>query len=539
MFLGNIASLFSYNFGRIGNKKNPFEKLVHGKEGSCMDKTSLQTPKQDPFTDKQFGGYSMLEHLGKGGMGDVYKALQVGLDRVVAIKILPSLLARNSEFSERFFTEAYAISRLQHQNIVTIYDYGDEDGQKYIAMQYIQGTTLSKIIKENKKLDYTRIVGITKQICRGLKYAHQNDIVHRDIKSGNIMIEPGDKVYISDFGIAKVIDAPSITTTGMAMGTPEYMAPEQCEGGLVDGQSDIYGLGIIIYEMVTGRPPFLADTPLAVAYKQVHETPPLLSKKCPDVPLRLELIVAKCLKKNKADRYINADALLHDLDSAHIEMAPQDAPKEYVPSDLRITDRRGLERRHPDEPMAISRGYLWGILGSFAIVLGTLAYVLLKPSMPTSVAIGWQMPIRAEGKSATAGEYGSLGADHLIDGKRSTAWVAPAGPAKEDAEVEFTFSHQVMLTSITIETGLTLADGSVPGFSHPKSVTLEIEGRKALRFNLAETETPQILNLGGVILEKGKLRFSNATSGTPNGVAAGMVRPIAVREVRFLGLPYD
>src|SRR6185295_858974 len=183
-------------------------------------------------------------------------------------------------------------------------------GQKYIAMQYIQGTTLGKLIQQEKRLDYARIISIAKQICRGLKYAHQNEIVHRDIKSGNIMVEAGDKVYISDFGIAKVIDAPSITTTGMAMGTPEYMAPEQCEGGVVDGQTDLYGLGCIIYEMVTGRPPFLADTPLAVAYKQVHELPPLLSKKVPDVPPRLELIVAKCLKKNKEERYKTADELL-------------------------------------------------------------------------------------------------------------------------------------------------------------------------------------------------------------------------------------
>jgi serine/threonine protein kinase len=157
-----------------------------------MNKPSLQSQVANPSAEKKFGGYTMLEHLGKGGMGDVYRAIQIGLNRVVAIKILPSLLARSSEFSERFFTEAYAISRLQHQNIVTIYDYGDEDGQKFIAMQFIQGTTLSRIIKDSKSLDYERIVGITKQICRGLKYAHENDIVHRDIKSGNIMIEPGE-----------------------------------------------------------------------------------------------------------------------------------------------------------------------------------------------------------------------------------------------------------------------------------------------------------------------------------------------------------
>jgi serine/threonine protein kinase len=508
-----------------------------------MDKPSLQAANQDPFenplAEKRFGGYAILEHLGKGGMGDVYKALQLGLDRIVALKILPSLLARSQEFSERFFTEAYAISRLQHQNIVTIYDYGDEDGQKFIAMQYVQGQTLSKIIKETKKLDYARVIGITKQICRGLKYAHQNEIVHRDIKSGNIMIEPGDKVYISDFGIAKVIDAPSITTTGMAMGTPEYMAPEQCEGGLVDGQSDIYGLGIIIYEMVTGRPPFLADTPLAVAYKQVHDAAPLLSKKCPDVPQRLELIVAKCLKKNKADRYINADELLKDLDSAHIEMAPSEVPKTQVPPDLRITDRRGHNRRHPDEPMAVSRGYLWGILGLFALILGALAYVVIRPAGSKSESLRWLVPANAEGPSAPNGSYGSMSAEHLFDGKRSTAWASAVGPGRDEAEISFAFPGMVMLTSMVVESGLQLADGGAPAFGYPKSVTLEIEGRKSIRLSLAETDSPQILNLGGVLVTKGKLRFGAPSVGGAGGPSAQSNKPIAVREVRFLGLAYE
>lgn len=496
-----------------------------------MDKAAIKPQEPAAFTEHRFGGYTIVEHLGKGGMGDVYKAVQSGLERVVALKILPSLLARSSEFSERFFTEAYAISRLQHQNIVTIYDYGDENGQKFIAMQYIQGTTLSKLIQGEKKLDYERIIAITKQICRGLKYAHQNEIVHRDIKSGNIMVEPGDKVFISDFGIAKVIDAPSITTTGMAMGTPEYMAPEQCEGGLVDGQSDIYGLGIILYEMVTGRPPFLADTPLAVAYKQVHETPPLLGKKAPDVPPRLELIVAKCLKKSKADRYQNADDLLKDLDSAHLDVDPQAVTvKTQLPSDLRITDRRGKDRRYVGEPMALSRGYLWGIFGLFAIVLGALGFLLLRPA-PHSDALRWLVPATYSGAAAETGPSGSAPVANLFDGKRSTAWASPA--AKEEAEIEFAFPGKVLITGIALETGYQNADGSASAYAYPKSVVLEAEGRKPVRLNLAESDGAQYLALGGLLLEKGKLRFSAVAPG------AAAPKPMAVREVRFLGLPYD
>lgn len=498
-----------------------------------MEQAALNPTESDALAARKFGGYTILEHLGKGGMGDVYKAVQSGLERVVALKILPSLLARNAEFSERFFTEAYAISRLQHQNIVTIYDYGEENGQKFIAMQFVNGATLSKLIQQEKKLDYPRIVSIAKQICRGLKYAHQCEVVHRDIKSGNIMVEPGDKVFISDFGIAKVVDSPSITTTGMAMGTPEYMAPEQCEGGVVDGQSDIYGLGIILFEMVTGRPPFLADTPLAVAYKQVHETPPLLSKRAPDVPPRLELIVAKCLKKSKEERYRNADELLKDLDSAHLDYVDLAAPaapdpKTQLPSDLRITDRRGRDRRYRPEPMAVSRSYLWGILGLFAIIVGGMVFLLLRPSTPAG-GLRWLSPASVTGAAAPSGPSGSGEASNAFDGKRSTAWAAPAG--KDEAEIEFTLPARMLLTGLVVEAGYVVPDGSAQGFSAPRTVSVEIDGRKPLRLGLAETDAPQFLSLPGMLAGKGKLRFTVA------GNAAG--KPMAVREVRFLGLPYE
>ena len=498
-----------------------------------MEQAALNPTESDSLAERKFGGYTILEHLGKGGMGDVYKAVQSGLERVVALKILPSLLARNTEFSERFFTEAYAISRLQHQNIVTIYDYGEENGQKFIAMQYVQGTTLSKLIQGEKKPDYSRIISIAKQICRGLKYAHQNEIVHRDIKSGNIMVEPGDKVFISDFGIAKVVDSPSITTTGMAMGTPEYMAPEQCEGGVVDGQSDIYGLGIILFEMVTGRPPFLADTPLAVAYKQVHESPPLLSKRASDVPPRLELIVAKCLKKAKADRYMNADELLNDLDSAHLAFVDLAAPalldpKAQMPSDLRITDRRGRDRRYFPEPMAVSRGYLWGILGLFAIAFAGLAYLILRPAAPASSTAAWLEPSAIKGAAAATGPSGDASAANLADGKRSTAWAAPAG--KDEAELDIAFAGKVLITGVVVEGGFQSADGSAPAYAAPRSLSLEVAGRKPLRLALADTDAPQFLAIPGALADEVHLRFA---------VPAGTAKPMAVREVRFLGLPYE
>jgi serine/threonine-protein kinase len=500
-----------------------------------MDKAIVKDSKQDSLIDTRFGGYLITEHLGKGGMGDVYKALQAGLERTVALKILPALLARSQEFSERFFSEAYAISRLQHQNIVTIYDYGEENGQKFIAMQFINGTTLSKIIHNEKRLDFPRIIAIAKQICRGLKYAHSNEIVHRDIKSGNIMVEPGDKIYISDFGIAKVIDAPSITTTGMAMGTPEYMAPEQCEGGLVDGQSDIYGLGCIMYEMVTGKPPFLADTPLAVAYKQVHEIPPLLSKKVPEVPPRLELIVAKCLKKNREERYRNADELLKDLDGAHLDLAPA-APADFVPAapDNRITDRRGGDRRYRPAPLALSRSYLAGTLALFSLLLAAVGFLYFRPAGAAQEGLRWLAPASAEGVPYVEAPSTRWNAELLFDGDKSTAWAYLSdGGSKADAEVTLTFPRMMLLSGMVLETGLERAAVSTPGapvqaLGHPKTVFLEVEGRKPQRFNLNEGLAPQFLGLGWVMADKVKLRFP-----------ASAEQPAAIREIRFLGLPYE
>ncbi len=455
-------------------------------------------------------------------MGDVYKALQIGLDRTVALKILPSFLARNPQFSERFFSEAYAISRLQHQNIVTIYDYGEENYQKYIAMQYVQGPTLSQLLKRDGMLEWSRIIHITKQIGRGLKYAHQNEIVHRDIKSGNIMVEAGDRVYISDFGIAKVIDAPNITTTGMTMGTPEYMAPEQCQGGLVDGQSDLYGLGIILYELITGKPPFLADTALAVAFKQVHEAAPLLSRIRPDVPPRLELIVAKCLKKDKAERYRNADELLRDLDSVN-EGTPV-AVETPIPSlpNLRITDRRELPRRHsPGASRNPRRNYLQPAL--IALLSLGLVYVLMRPAATAGFSLA--APISAEGRIFSDGSS-EFPPTLAIDGNPSTAWIVSPNPGGEPSDLRLRVPSGHLLMGIALEVGPSEEQPSQP-FGHPSHVTVLLPGEEPRAFALNPTSNPQYVSLNGSSAVELHLRFE----GEPGSL------PSAVRRVRLALLP--
>lgn len=266
----------------------------------------------------RIGKYRIEGLLGMGGMGVIYKAVQEPLNRVVALKVLPPQFSQDGESSARFETEAKAVSMLQHQNIVQLYEYGIEDGSRYFTMQYIDGESLAERIAARKSMALPKIIDYAKQICRGLRYAHGMDVIHRDIKPQNVLLDSHDVARLSDFGIAKIFSRHSITMTGVTVGTPEYMSPEQAEGLELTGSSDIYSLGILIYEMLAKNPPFLANNPVAVAYKQVHEMPVPPSTKRPDVPKRLELIVLKALKKDPKERYQDVDEMLEHLDSVDV-----------------------------------------------------------------------------------------------------------------------------------------------------------------------------------------------------------------------------
>jgi serine/threonine-protein kinase len=296
-----------------------------------------------------------------GGMGVVYKATQDPLNRIVALKVLPPQLSLNDELAKRFDIEAKAISRLQHQNIVSLYEAGEDKGYRYFAMQFVDGENLSARIQAKKPMPSSEIIDIAKQICRGLRYAHSQNVIHRDIKPQNILIDKEHIARLSDFGIAKIFASSGITLTGVTVGTPEYMSPEQAEGEDVDAKTDIYSLGVVIYEMLTKKPPFLANNPVATAYKHVHEIPIPPSVKRRDTPKRLELIVLKALKKDKKERYESVDEMLEHLDSVDVDelvgrttlsFAAQKDLHDESPEDgdqvldKRITDRRFGDRRH-------------------------------------------------------------------------------------------------------------------------------------------------------------------------------------------------
>ncbi len=319
----------------------------------------------------QIGNYKIIGKIGKGGMGDIYKAIQEHLNRVVALKVLSPQLCREDEFTKRFEIEAKAISLLQHQNIVNIYEYGEDQGMRFFAMQFVDGTDLGRYIAENKMLPVGQVIDFAKQICRGLRYAHSCNIIHRDIKPQNVLIDKSGVARLSDFGIAKIFSGTDITLTGSAVGTPEYMSPEQAQGKKPDFQTDIYSLGILMYEMLTRKPPFSGDNPMAIAYKQVHElpTPPSLKRK--DTPKRLELIILKALKKDKRERYSTVEDMLNHLDSVDTQERVQHTTvffkafqkkekndTETITQDRRITDRRNGDRRR-DQSTSIFSAQYW------------------------------------------------------------------------------------------------------------------------------------------------------------------------------------
>ena len=253
--------------------------------------------------------YKILELLGEGGMAFVYKAEDMQLKRTVAIKTLKPNYVQQETFVERFKREAQTVANLNHPNIVQIFDWGIED-EPFFVMEYIEGNTLTSIIARKKTISIGDILFIGAQVSDGLQAAHSRGLVHRDIKPGNIMITPGGKVKVTDFGIVSIQNEDSdITKTGSILGTANYISPEQAQGKPVSVESDLYSLGTVMYELIAGRPPFEAETPIATATKHLTEKPKKLNLYRKDIPRGLENAVLKLLHKYPKDRYKNAEDL--------------------------------------------------------------------------------------------------------------------------------------------------------------------------------------------------------------------------------------
>ena len=260
--------------------------------------------------------YRVERSVGRGGMAEVFLAHDLLLDRPVALKVLFPEYANDPTFVERFRREAQSAAGLTHPNIVAVYDWGKVNNTYFIAMEFVQGRTLASILKEKLRLTARQACDVAVDVASALGFAHENGVVHRDIKPGNILIGSTGQVKVADFGIARALGSAveeGLTQTGSVMGTATYLSPEQAQGSQPDLRSDIYSLGVMMYEMVAGRAPFIGDNAVGVAYQQVHGVPPALSEFVSDIPREFEAIVAKCMAKSAERRYVNAGALRDDL----------------------------------------------------------------------------------------------------------------------------------------------------------------------------------------------------------------------------------
>ncbi len=260
---------------------------------------------------QMLGAYRIISQVGQGGMATVYKAYQASMDRNVAVKVLPSQLAESREFTKRFQQEAHIIAKLEHAHILPVFDYGESEGISYFVMRYLEAGTLKNKM-ESGPLSLGEVDRIFSQLASALSYAHSHGVIHRDLKPANALIDSQGNLFLTDFGIAKLLESasPRLTQTDAIMGTPAYISPEQAQAQTVDQRSDIYSLGIILYEMVTGRVPYVADTPLAVILKHVSNPLPLPSSIKADIPEAIESVILKALAKNPEDRFTTAAEFL-------------------------------------------------------------------------------------------------------------------------------------------------------------------------------------------------------------------------------------
>ena len=280
------------------------------------------------LTGKQLGNYRVLAGLGQGGMAKVYKGYQPLLDRYVAIKVLAAHFAADEEFRARFQREAAAIARLRHPNIVQVHDFGVEGQVYYMVMEYIAGDTLKSRMRAardaGERLPPEEIIDLLRGLASALDYAHERSIIHRDVKPANVMVRieeggPGDPTptpVLTDFGVAKILEGVQFTGTGMTIGTPDYMAPEQGSGQEVTCSADLYSLAVILYEMLAGELPFTADTPVAVLLQHISATPPPIHLRAPDLPPALDKVLKRALAKKPEERYPSGAALVQAVEQA-------------------------------------------------------------------------------------------------------------------------------------------------------------------------------------------------------------------------------
>ena len=399
------------------------------------------------------GRYELQELVGHGGMSSVYKAHDTLLERNVALKILHEQYNADDDFVERFKREARSVAQLQHPNIVTVIDRGEEDHRQYIVFEYIDGENLKELVVRKGRLDVREALEIALDVARGLAFAHQHGLVHRDVKPQNVLLND-DRAKVTDFGIARSLDVDGMTQTGTVLGTSNYIAPEQASGQRVDAHTDVYALGVVLYELLAGEVPFPGESFVAVAMKHVHEPPPNLLDARRDVPLRVAAAVDRALEKDPEQRFPTMDAFAAELEACLAELdggKDGDDATMVIPA-LRRRKRKGVSRL----PIGIM---LLALLAIAAIVLGLLA---LRGSTGPSGSVGAPISLDGIGAYDPYGDGGEHDKDapKVTDRNPSTYWPTETynSFAKAGVGVVLDAGSLVQVSRVTVVT-------DTPGFT--------------------------------------------------------------------------
>lgn len=402
------------------------------------------------------GRYEIIEEVGRGGMAIVYLAKCLVLNRYVAIKMLRPEFRGDAEFIKRFKIEALSAASLSHPNIVSIYDVGNDGDAEYIVMEFVEGITLKQYLSAKGTLPWKEAVDSAAQICSGLEHAHKKGIIHKDIKPENIIITKEGILKITDFGIAKALNQGTITTGGLTMGSVHYFSPEQARGSITDAKTDLYSVGILLYEMVAGRRPFEGETAISVAMQHIEAEPVRPSAFNQSIPRSLEAVILKAMQKNQADRYQSATEMLIDLKKVYVGSAvsgaEEEEPKKAAPKteeDAPVVRRAGAkvsaEKSKKETPKPVKKAPKKSKKGdTLAIFAGIGAAILIAGA----IFLGWFM---------TTGSSNEIECPEIINHTAEDALALIEGTklkiVLEDTNEELTASMEGIITEQTPKFG--------------------------------------------------------------------------------------
>jgi hypothetical protein len=456
----------------------------------------------EDLSGKQFGPYQIVAPLGEGGMAAVYKAYQPSTERLVALKILPRHFGQDPQFVARFEQEAKILANLQHPHILPVFDYGQAEGYAYIVMPFLQSGTLAGLMR-GRPLALAQIRRIIAQVGDALDYAHSRGLIHRDVKPSNVLLDERDNCLLSDFGIAKMVESSAhLTATGGFIGTPAYMSPEQGLGHKIDHRSDIYALGIILYEMATGRVPYRAETPMATVVKHINDPLPIPRQVNPDLPEALERIMLRALAKQPEDRYGTAGDMVQAI-RATIPESPEEMTTAVAVAPATTPDL-GRQTPGPETPpsgtMTVatprpgqSSRFRWWLAGAAGLLLvvvvgaiGLLARPGPEPGTPTTAPLESSLPAEAASSGlALYDDFADPVYEGAIDPAKWLPYVAESCQVRQQAGV-LAITNQAQASAVNCN--LTVA--------RPEQVALADLGVFEARLQIAGDHNQAYLNQG-------------------------------------------